>query len=459
MKLKRRLFQKTSTFLISSIIISLSFSGCGTQTSTNDKYSTEKADKYINALNEICTEQKINGNILVAKDGEILLNKGYGKADYEKDTSFTEDTKFLIGSNTKPITAIAIMQLHEKGLLNIKDPVSKYIPDQTRGDEITIKNLLNHTSGLQRDADVNFYNHISVEELINKIKSQPLIFEPGTKHEYSNCNYTLLAYIIEKVSGETYGKYLEGNIFKPIGMKSTKAVASNKELTCMSTGYYVSSSKLNKVVSKIYNLSVFFGAGNIYSTTKDLYLLDRALYTEKLLSKETIDIMYENGYGWGSGQLNGYEFIGHNGLLDNGYTSTFLRFTDDDLVVIALMNVRNQDNMILNIAQVLSTMALGEKYILPTKKEKISLNEEALQDLVGKYELANGNVIMVKREGNCFTLEPSIHKVYFVPYTNTEFYALGSEYRTIEFTSDNNGKINGFLFRECVVELEGKKIQ
>ena len=125
--------------------MSLPLLGCSMQASVRNRTFINGADQYVEALNKVSTGQKVHGNILVAKDGLVLLNKGYGQANYEESVDFTEDTKFLIGSITKPITAIAIMQLQEKGLLDINDPVSKYIPEQTRGNEITIENLVNYS--------------------------------------------------------------------------------------------------------------------------------------------------------------------------------------------------------------------------------------------------------------------------------------------------------------------------
>lgn len=452
-------FKKPGFVNLVILIISFALLGCAMQTSTRNRTFINEADKYIEALNKISTEQRVHGNILVAKDGVILLSNGYGKANYEENVAFTEDTKFLIGSVTKLITAIAIMQLQEKALLDVADPVSKYIPEQIRGNEITIENLLNHTSGLSRDVNVSLHNPISKEELIHKAKTQALIGDPGASTNYSNVNYSLLAYIIENVSGQTYEEYLEDHIFKPLNMNSTKAVPSNNDLPDLAEGYFILNAELNKVSATNYDVSVFFGSGNIYSTTKDLYLLDRGLHTERILSRELINMMYDQGYGWGAGQLNGYRWVGHNGLLNNGYSSTFLRFPEEDLVMIALLNVSNQDNISFNIAQTLSLMALGEEMELPTKKERISLDKYDLEKVEGEYELANGSKISVHSNGEYLILEPSIKRVKFFPYANRKYFAEGVEYRTIEFTTDNVGDINGLLFRECVVEFKGRKIK
>lgn len=123
------------------------------------------------------------------------------------------------------------------------------------------------------------------------------------------------------------------------------------------------------------------------------------------------------------------------------------------------MNVSNQDNLSFNIAQVLSLMALGEEIVLPIEKEMISLSGDDLQRFEGEYELENGSKVSVKSTDNYLMLEPSIREIKFFPYSESHFFAERVEYRTIEFTSDDNGDINGLLFLECVVEFKAKKVE
>lgn len=415
-----------------------------------------KSDEYIHTLNSITTAGKINGQVLVAKDGEILLSQGYGYADNETKSEITEDTVFLIASNTKPITAIAIMQLYERGKLDINDPISKYCPNQTRGDEITIAHLLNHTSGLKRDVLVSFYQGLSKQDLIKKINSAPLDYDPGTMSQYSNIDYNLLAYIIEQASGQTYEAYLKENIFDPLGMESTGAATSNNDLPKTAQGYRIGSSSLTKV-TKPYDLSVFWGAGNIYSTVSDLLKLDNGLYNEDIITQETIELMQKNAYGWGPMSLSGHTYFGHNGLLNNGFSSTLLRFPHERLTVIVLTNVSNQDNITFNLAQALSMMALNEQVEALEEIQTESLTEQELERFTGDYEL-EGSVVTVQRQGDRLVLQPSPTEVNYIPYSKDSFYAKGSEYRRLKFITDEDGKISGFIFKECAVEFSFKKI-
>lgn len=432
--------------LVTLIIVS----GCGQA----NQGILGQVDRFVEDFNKATTAGQVNGHIFVAREGEVLLNKGYGKADYDSGIDISQDTVFLIGSLTKPITAIAIMQLHDAGLLDISEPVSKYIPDQTRGDEITISQLLSHTSGLVRDAGVNYYQPIAREVLVAIIAARPLDHSPGSQYQYSNAGYSLLAWIVEIVSGQTYEDYLQEHIFSPLGMDSTGAVANNQELPSMATGHYVADSKVKKELASIFELSVFWGAGNVYSTASDLYSLDRALYTDKVLARDTTELMMEKGLGWGKMEFNGHNGIGHNGLLYNGYSATFLRFPAEDMAVIVLMNVSNRDNVSLNIGQALTTIVSGQEYALPQVQKMITLPEAELQKYAGNYELEGGPVtIRVARDH--LVLEPLGYE--FVPASETVFFVQGSEYRRIEFSIDANGNVTGFKLRECVVDFTASR--
>ena len=147
-------------------------------------------------------------------------------ANYEHNIPNTSETKFHLASVSKPFTAVAILLLEEKGLLSVQDPLTKFIPDYPRGDEITIHNLLVHTSGIKNVNVFGNYDRESKfpqtpEKLVKLFKDKPLDFNPGEKYSYSNSNYNLLAFIIEKVSGKSYGEFLKENIFNHLNMKDT----------------------------------------------------------------------------------------------------------------------------------------------------------------------------------------------------------------------------------------------
>src|SRR5450432_2777189 len=177
-------------------------------------------DGYISGLP---SSQHFRGNVLVEQNGKVLLRKSYGLADESWKIPNTVDSRFEIASVTKQFTAVAILQLAEAGRLSIQDPISKFYlqaPASWKG--ITVEELLNHTSGLPNNEVKNFTKGLAVpytiEELIQTFRDRPLIAPPGTKWAYTNTEYYLLAYLIERLSGQDYGTYVADHIFKPLGM-------------------------------------------------------------------------------------------------------------------------------------------------------------------------------------------------------------------------------------------------
>jgi CubicO group peptidase (beta-lactamase class C family) len=184
-----------------------------------------------------------SGAILVAQDNTILFKKGYGYANYEFAVSNDENTRFPIASNTKSFTAVAIMMLHEKNVLNVHKPLCTYIPGFP--DTITIHHLLTHTSGIP-----NYYQHwtsisncTQLEEIANMIKTWDLEFKPGSRFTYSNTGYLLLAYIIEKLSGLPFESFLAEHIFEPLQMHDTGSIRNNHVITKKASGYHMQESE------------------------------------------------------------------------------------------------------------------------------------------------------------------------------------------------------------------------
>ncbi len=164
--------------------------------------------------------------VLVAQDGKILFENGYGLADRAHDVPVIPQTTFRIGSMTKQFTASAILKLQEEGKLSVNDKLSKYIPDFPRGDEVTLRHLLTHTSGIHSYTEIpGFLNRVTnattTAAIIESMKKDPYDFDPGAKWRYDNSGYVLLGYIVEKVSGQSYGDFLRENFFQPLGMTNT----------------------------------------------------------------------------------------------------------------------------------------------------------------------------------------------------------------------------------------------
>ncbi len=310
------------TFIVT---ISVLFTGCSGNTTSNKDIQTQLDD-----IMSLYTS--FDGSVLVAKGDDILLSKGYGKADYDKKIDNKPQTVFGIGSITSQFTATSIMMLQEKKLLNIQDTVNKFIPDYPNGDKIKIYNLLTHTSGIPEyfslvsSIEIGKKTYTSTE-IINLFKDKPLNFDVGTKYEFSNSNYALLGYIIEKASGMKYEDYIKKNIFKPLDMNNSsfsgniKSAADKSDTASKAIGYSQPETKSNNIGNTeaanetqsaptiTYKKSIeaeptiTYAAAGIYSTVEDLYKWSTALETEKLISKESLKEMFtphkeSYGYGW-----------------------------------------------------------------------------------------------------------------------------------------------------------------
>lgn len=235
-----------------------------------------------------------HGSVLVSEDGRILLNQSYGMADYEKLIKNTPKTRFAIGSVTKQFTAMGILLLQERGLLNINDKLSEYIKDFPRGNEITLYNLLAHSSGLVNYTDLpgvvyDYQNYSKEEDLIDMLKKEDLKFEPGTKFEYCNSGYMILGYIIRKVSELSYGDFMKKYVFEPLKMKDTGVCYIGSKKQYDSNGYKGTDDLT--YVDDVPLLRVAYGAGCLYSTTGDLYLWNKAVTGGEFVDEKTLDVI------------------------------------------------------------------------------------------------------------------------------------------------------------------------
>lgn len=464
-------------YIISILIVLISvsmFSGCTKESLNTNKDMDNRIDEYVEAFNKTVTDYQINGSILIAKDNNILINNSYGKGDYEKDIPITQDTVFRLCSITKLFTAVGIMQLYEKGQLDLKDPVSKYIPEQHRGNDITIHNLLTHTSGIESNSGVDITKFNTKEDIINKITKKPLLFEPGTDWNYSNSGFNLLAVIIEKVSGITYSDYMEKNIFKPANMKNTGCDSSRDEISNLAVGYEYENGKFYK--KKDADLSFAFGAGEIYSTANDMYNFDKALHTGKLITKKTVEKIFRDNagiskfgdnYGYGStvSKLNGHTWYGHPGNL-RSYTSYYIRFPEENTTIIILLNTWFPFNHQLRAA--ISAIAVGEEYTLPSVKKEVKLDEALLKKYEGKYEsevdtfihLRTNKYIELKKDGN-HLVDKQLPGTYlnFIPFSAAEFYMRGIEFIECKFEMDKYGKVISLVIRNSAEEVRFMKVE
>ncbi|OAB47415.1 serine hydrolase domain-containing protein [Paenibacillus antarcticus] len=309
---------------------------------------TEKMNAYLEPLAQ---DHKFSGAILASLHGEVVYSNAFGKANIELSVDNTTKTKFRIASITKTFTAVCILQLVELGQLHLEDPLSKYYPDYTNGDHITIHHLLTHTSGIANYTDdphmLEWAVHPSTpEEIMERFSQKELDFSPGEQYKYSNSGYILLGSILEQITGQSYDQYLQEHIFEPLGMKDSRLDRPDYILDLRAAGYHLSEegTLLN---APFFNSTNAYSAGAIISTVEDLHIWDQALYTNQLLGKSSIDQMftpfkgeqdYLYGYGWVIQETPYGKLVTHTGGIP-GFTSILLRFIDCGLCVHVLSNI------------------------------------------------------------------------------------------------------------------------
>jgi len=306
------------------------------------------------------------GSVLVAKDKQVILNKGYGSADLEWDVPNSPSTKFRLGSITKQFTAASILLLQERGKLNVHDPVSKYMSDAPAAwDKVTIYHVLTHTSGIPSFTSFSEYPKwepfpVTPAEEVARFKDKPLDFAPGEKWSYSNSGYVLLGYLIEKITGGTYEDFVRKNIFVPLDMRESGLDSNSAVIPRRASGYTREKDVL--VNAGFIHMSIPFSAGSLYSTTEDLLKWEQALFGGKVLraaSLETMTTPFKHDYACGLGvqTKNGHKVIEHGGGIE-GFNTQLSYYPDDKLTVVVLGNVNGTAPG--EIASKLAAVAHGE---------------------------------------------------------------------------------------------------
>ena len=302
-------------------------------------------------LDQYLIKQGFQGVVLVSKDNEEVFKKGYGMA--EADIPNAPSTHFQIASLSKTFTAIAIMQLVEKQLLSIDEPISTFFPEYPNADIITVGQLLSHSSGipdyLRPEFNFDYSKEWKPEDIVKVTQDAELLFTPGESFQYSNTGYVMLGMIIEKVSGLTYEEYIEEHIFRPSGM--VNSMFSLIEGTPAAIGH-VEGEK-----GPLMNNTAAFAAGDIISTVEDLALFDQAIRNHVLISGESDDLMgtthskkfpFKYGYGWYTQNVMGHDAVGHPGGYPSGFRHYVTRLLDKGITVIVLSNEMTTNSKSIN---------------------------------------------------------------------------------------------------------------
>jgi CubicO group peptidase (beta-lactamase class C family) len=297
--------------------------------------------------------QSIPGlSLLVARGGKIIRAQGFGLANVELQVPVKPETVFQSGSVGKQFTATAVMMLVEEGKVGLDDNLTKYFPHApNRWNEVTVRELLSHTGGFgDYPKNFNFRKDWTEDELLKMVEGIPLEYAPGTKWEYSNLGYLTLGILIHRVTGEFYGDFLQQRIFQPLGMSSTRIISEADIVPNRAAGYRLVKGELKnqKWVAPMVNITA---DGSLYFSILDLAKWDAALYTENLLKRSSLDLMWtpvklkngqpnkgNYGFGWFIDERNEHRCIHHDGSWQ-GFETAIDRYVDDQLTVVALTNL------------------------------------------------------------------------------------------------------------------------
>lgn len=309
----------------------------------------DQLDDYINAEME---KQRIPGlSMAVVRNGKVIRAQGYGLANVELNVAAKPETVYRIGSISKPFIANGILLLVQEGKVSLEDRVGKYLegtPDSWKG--VTVRHLLTHTSGINRESPgFHPFKDQSNAEVIKAAYGLPLSFPTGSKWEYSNLGYFILAEIITRASGQPWDEFIATRVFKPLGMTSTQTISLKRVVPNRASGYDWSKPQVENADILI----ALRPSGAFDSTVLDLAKWDGALYTDQLLRDSTRDEMWKPlaettrkaddgrntsyGLGWFIHRVNGHRVVYHGGS-QSGFRAAFERYVDDKLTVIILTN-------------------------------------------------------------------------------------------------------------------------
>ena len=310
----------------------------------DDPPSSELGRSIDSYLNDLVRVQLFQGSVLVAHDGEVLLARGYGQADIEHNLPNTAHTRFRLASVTKPLTALAIMQLQAIGRLDVEDPLCRYIRDcPAAWSEIRLSHLLTHSSGIPdygmtREFEQHQSERVTPAQLLERFRDMPLEFEPGSRYRYGNSGYVLLGMVIERVTGQSYTDWMNDRLFKPLEMNDSGLCYAPRSGGIEAVGYMGMEQQAPPL-----DTSNLYAAGGSYSTVLDLYRLDQALYDDTLLPSELRDEIFtprvrDYGYGWQIKRYAGYQVQMHTGTMD-GFEASLIRVPEARVTIVLLANM------------------------------------------------------------------------------------------------------------------------
>jgi CubicO group peptidase (beta-lactamase class C family) len=421
------------------------------------------------------SEQTPGCAIVVSRDGQILLEKQYGMARIEPEQPVAADTAFRIGSVSKQFTAMAILKLQEDGKLSVQDALTKYLPDFPRGDQITLHHLLTHTSGMasytsQPEFMTTVTQATTEDELIASFLDLPPVYEPGEAFDYCNSGYFLLGHIVGKISGSSYEEYLQKEFFEPLKMERTGVHRPDLELAEQAVGYSMVDDVAEPSID--WHMSRAGGAGALYSTAGDLFLWNEALFSGRVVSRESLDAATAStslrdggvsayGYGLMAHSHRGLGTVAHSGGLD-GFQSYLVRYPEQQVTIVVLLNAMPAGSLPAPtaIAEIIGEYLLADQ-MEPREVRVVDpdVDRQSFSDFVGTYDYGSSVLLDVTLEGDQLFAQltgQARHEIY-PKNANTFFWKVVDA--EVEFVRDASGKVIKAIHRQKGAVSENKRLE
>ena len=434
-----------------------------------------RIDAFVSAKHKY---HNFNGNVLIAENGRVVYQRSVGFADMRARRPLTSESVFNLASISKQFTAAAIMLCREVDLLSLDDSLAKYLPEVPY-EGISLHQMLTHTSGLPEqnelmykywDSDKPVTNRDVLEYLI-KYKP-PLAFKPGESFKYSNTNYSLLALVVEKVTGKRFQQFVTQSLFAPLKMTHTSFLdpTSRKSIINQTENYIFDDEKKQFLppaeipqLKKAVPLTGLVGAGNIHSTTEDLLQWQDSLNMARILERESIvemetphvqaNVDGSDAYGYGLAIKSIYDDtkIFHNGGT-LGYWNSLQHFKKANRTIIVLTNNESEKGLTNALAAIL----FNQPVVLPSIHKETTLSPQQLNRFVGTYEAANGSSFSIEnRNGKLFRVQANGAPTELKAESGSKLFYDDESDRQIEFVFDKHGvRLVRFISQGLVIELK-----
>lgn len=419
-------------------------------------------DRYLSIRSEM---GNFSGAVLVATGDSVLISKGYGFADMQKQVPFTPDTRHSIASVSKMFTAMAALKARDAGRLKLDDSVCKFIdncPETWK--PVTIQHLMRNTSGipdyeekleLGSDTYVDYMNQPrSAVRIVESAKRHPLDFPPGSKFKYSNAGFIVLSMAVEKATGKSFAEFVEDELLKPAGMKDSGVYRESNRPDRHAIGYTFKGTDWAKLLGGVtykdaglveiprLSLGPPHGDAGMYSTVNDLLKWSLAMDGSKVVPASLASEVFTSGdggygYGWFVGKGFDRDRYRHNGFLP-GFASDFVKFPKEKITIILFSNIDR--TRLSNVMRDISSIVLGLPYDMPVRGRVVERDPTAMARLEGEYKMTDGAILTVKNEPDFLTVSvKGRFTAGLIPLSDNEFYFPLGDGRAI-FTLDADKK-------------------